>query len=206
MGIQAAPSHASPVSLPDELGCRKIRLRGGSQNQKVTRRPRLSTDLSRGEGRRDSHACEPTWSADAGSLVMAPVSNEQRLAIWADIESALLRRCRASPEARATRRIPAAPADARAARPGRERELRAARTSPPDSERGMSEQPRDEQGRLAGESGTEMLNRLLRERSRRSRVAIREDLSPGHVAMNQALLRAAGKIPPLDDAASALER
>ncbi len=26
----------------------------------------------------------------------------------------------------------------------------------------MSEQPRDEQGRLAGESGTEMLNRLLR--------------------------------------------
>ncbi len=61
----------------------------GFAEPKITRRPRLSTDLSRGEGRRDSHACEPTWSADAGSLVMAPVSNEQRLAIWADIESAL---------------------------------------------------------------------------------------------------------------------
>ena len=65
----------------------------------------------------------------------------------------------------------------------------------------MSEQPRDEQGRFANESGTETMNRLLREASGR-RVRIVAEPPAGHSSMNQAILRAAGKLPPLDDEAA----
>jgi len=66
----------------------------------------------------------------------------------------------------------------------------------------MSEQPRDEQGRFANESGTETMNRLLREASGRRRVRIVAEPPTGHSSMNEAILRAAGKLPPLDDEAA----
>jgi len=66
----------------------------------------------------------------------------------------------------------------------------------------MSEQPRDEQGRFANESGTAMMNRLLREASGGRRVRIVAEPPTGHSSMNDAIRRAAGKLPPLDDEAA----
>lgn len=75
----------------------------------------------------------------------------------------------------------------------------------------MSERPRDEQGRFAEESGGP-LRRRERHRDHeppasrvlsRRRVRVVAEQPDGHRAMNEALLRAAGKLPPLDDDAAA---
>ena len=70
----------------------------------------------------------------------------------------------------------------------------------------MSEQPRDEQGRFTGESGNETLNRWLREASARGRVRIVAELPDGNHAMNEALLRATGRLPPLGGSSTASGR
>ncbi|MBA3382029.1 MAG: hypothetical protein H0T97_09240 [Actinobacteria bacterium] len=145
------------------------------------------------------------WNADQGSLVFPPVSREQRLATWDAVETALRQDAKVERRLRHERggRVPALAADAGTSRRRRERELRPARKSPPVRERGMSEQPRDEQGRFAEESGTETMNRRLREFSGRRRVRVVAEQPDGHRATNEALLRAAGKLPRLDDDAAA---
>jgi hypothetical protein len=65
----------------------------------------------------------------------------------------------------------------------------------------VSDQARDEQGRFTGEPDTEPMNKLLRER-RRFRMRVVDKPTPGNRAMNELLLRAAGRIPSEDDEAA----
>jgi hypothetical protein len=67
----------------------------------------------------------------------------------------------------------------------------------------MSDQPRDDEGKFAKASGSQVMDRLIRERTGRGRVRIVPELCPGHRVMNELMLRATGRMPEDDEPAAA---
>ena len=63
----------------------------------------------------------------------------------------------------------------------------------------MSDQPRDPSGRFATatEDTGSMMRRVLNARGRPARIV--GEAEPGNRELNEAVLRAAGKLPPLDE-------